>query len=135
MSDTDLVFAGVWRRTTRVAIKNIKKEKLGSGDMAQEAGLLMCVGPPRMRTPLTRSTRSNLPPHLNIVQFYGVCSLSDGRLAIVTELLENGSLIRFLHTRGTELSPKQLLGIAMQVAAGCVSDPHHSCCAQTQKCT
>lgn len=44
--------------------------------------------------------------------------MADARLAIVTELLENGSLLSFLHTSGNGLSQKQLLGIAMQVAAG-----------------
>ena len=60
-----------------------------------------------------------LPPHPNVITFFGV-ALSNDRINtyIITELAPRGSLYDYLHVKKEEPSPDQSLAWALQVASG-----------------
>ena len=62
---------------------------------------------------------ASLPPHPNVVTFFGVALSSDPiNTYIITELAPSGSLYNYLHMKGKEPSPDQGFAWALQVASG-----------------
>ena len=62
---------------------------------------------------------ASLPPHPNVLTFFGVALHSDAiSTCIVLELAPNGSLHNYLHINKEEPSPDQSLAWAQQVASG-----------------
>ena len=74
---------------------------------------------------------ASLPPHPNVVTFFGVALSSDSiNTYIITELAPSGSLYNYLHMKGKEPSPDQGFAWALQVASGmqhlhCNNVVHH----------
>ena len=62
---------------------------------------------------------TSLPPHTNVLTFFGIALGSD-RIStlIITELAPNGSLHNYLHTKNHEPSADQSLAWAQQIASG-----------------
>ena len=62
---------------------------------------------------------TSLPPHSNVLTFYGVALSSDKvSTYLVTELATNGSLFDYLHTKNETPSPDQCFAWALQIAGG-----------------
>ena len=62
---------------------------------------------------------TSLPPHPNVLMFFGIALGSDGiSTLIVTELAPNGSLHDYLHSKKEKPSPDQSIGWAQQIASG-----------------
>ena len=62
---------------------------------------------------------TSLPPHPNVLTFFGITLGSDGiSTLIITELAPNGSLHEYLHVRKKKPSPDQSIGWAHQIANG-----------------
>ena len=62
---------------------------------------------------------TSLPPHPNVLTFFGVALSSDTiSTSIITELAPNGSLHDYLHVKNEVPSPDQSLAWAQQVASG-----------------
>ena len=62
---------------------------------------------------------SSLPPHPNVITFFGVALSSDAiSTCIITELAPNGSLYDYLHVKKEEPSLDQSLAWVQQVASG-----------------
>ena len=60
-----------------------------------------------------------LPPHPNVLTFFGIALSSDGISTwIVTELAPNGSLHNYLHVKKEKPSPDQSIRWAQQIANG-----------------
>ena len=60
-----------------------------------------------------------LPPHSNVLAFFGVALSSDSLSSyIITELASHGSLYDYLHVKKNVPSPDQSLAWALQVASG-----------------
>jgi len=62
----------------------------------------------------TTQTNSNLRPHSNVVQFFGVSEIPN--LCIITEFLEEGSLDNLL--KRENFDNRQFVGMATDIAAG-----------------
>jgi hypothetical protein len=100
-----VVCRGEWRGIS-VAIKQIKKAAIG-GDSAV-AEFEAEIG--RM---------SGMPPHKNIVLFYGVVRLAEDEIGAVLEFCEQGSLVDMLYgDKRRDLSEQQQLQIAYDAACG-----------------
>ena len=62
---------------------------------------------------------SSLPPHSNVLTFYGVALSSDEvSTYMILELAPNGSLYDYLHVKKEEPSPDQSFAWALQIASG-----------------
>ena len=62
---------------------------------------------------------TSLPPHTNVLTFFGIALGSDGiSTLIITELAPNGSLHEYLHVKKEKPSPDQSIGWAQQIANG-----------------
>ena len=62
---------------------------------------------------------TSLPPHPNVITFFGVALSSDSiNTYIITELAPSGSLYNYLHVKGEKPSPDQGFAWALQVASG-----------------
>ena len=62
---------------------------------------------------------TSLPPHPNVLMFFGIALSSDGvSTSIITELAPNGSLHDYLHVKKEEPSPDQSFAWALQIASG-----------------
>ena len=60
-----------------------------------------------------------LPPHPNVIKFYGVAVSSDAiNTYIITEVAPNGSLYNYLHIKKEKPTPDQSYAWALQVASG-----------------
>jgi len=59
-----------------------------------------------------------LRPHSNVVQLVGVCVNPAKKLAIITEFLDNGSLLTFLKNPSNQISTAMVLGWARGICAG-----------------
>lgn len=94
------VWMGLWNNTTPVAVKTLR-----SGTMSPKAFLSEAQIMKRLR-------------HDNLVQLYAVCTQEEP-IYIVTELMENGSLLDILKSpAGRELQLPELIYMAAQIAAG-----------------
>ena len=62
---------------------------------------------------------TSLPPHPNVLTFFGIALGSDGiSTLIITELAPNGSLHDYLHSKKEKPSPDQSIGWVQQIANG-----------------
>lgn len=96
------VWMGLWNNTTPVAVKTLRSQV---STMSPKAFLSEAQIMKRLR-------------HDNLVQLYAVCTQEEP-FYIVTELMENGSLLDFLKgTQGATLGLPQLIYMAAQIAAG-----------------
>ncbi|XP_065176206.1 tyrosine-protein kinase SRK2-like [Sycon ciliatum] len=94
------VWAGLWNKTTKVAVKTLK-----AGTMSPEAFL--------EEAQIMKTLR-----HEKLVQLYAVCSQQEP-LYIVTELMSNGSLLDYLkNSDGRFAKLPVLVDMAAQVASG-----------------
>ncbi|XP_028406414.1 tyrosine-protein kinase Src42A-like [Dendronephthya gigantea] len=102
------VWEGLWNKTTKVAIKTLKEGTMEPAKFLREAEIMKKLIHPRL------------------VQLYAVCSREEP-IFIVTELMENGSLLEYLRGPGGKLMkmPK-LIDIATQVAQGMAFLEKHS---------
>ena len=94
------VWEGIWNSTTPVAVKTLKPNQ-NITDILQPANLMK-----KLR-------------HPKFVQLYGLCSKEEP-VYIITEFMEHGNLLEYLHCGGKslKLSLNQLMDMASQVAAG-----------------
>ena len=98
------VFEGKWKKRT-VAVKMCLKNLLEN--LSHEIQIL-----------------TSLPPHSNVITFYGVALSRDSVATyIITELAPNGSLYNYLHGKNEDVkkeepSPDQSFAWALQVASG-----------------
>ncbi|XP_028406412.1 tyrosine-protein kinase SRK2-like [Dendronephthya gigantea] len=94
------VWEGLWNKTTKVAIKTLKAGTMEPENFLDEAEMMKKLIHPRL------------------VQLYAVCSREEP-IYIVTELMENGSLLDYLRgPKGKLLKMTKLIDIATQVAQG-----------------
>ena len=79
----------------------------------------MCLG--NVLEDISREIKilTSLPPHSNVLAFYGVALSSDSlTLYIITELASHGSLYDYLHVEKNVPPPDKSLAWALQVASG-----------------
>ncbi|UJR26622.1 hypothetical protein I4U23_007940 [Adineta vaga] len=94
------VWEGLWNNRMSVAIKTLKPGSMNPTDFLAEAQIMKQL------------------KHPNLIQLYAVCTLKEP-IYIVTELMQNGSLLDYLQgTRGRQLKISVLIYIATQVARG-----------------
>jgi fyn-related kinase len=97
------VWEGMWNNTRiviPVAVKMLKPQRIVSAyDFLQSANLMKKL------------------QHPNLVHLYALCS-KEAPIFIITELMQHGSLLEYLHSEGESLKLPQLLEMAAQVAAG-----------------
>ena len=94
------VWMGLWNNTTPVAVKTLRPATMSPKAFLSEAQIMK-----RLR-------------HDNLVQLYAVCTQEEP-IYIVTELMENGSLLDILKSSaGRELQLPELIYMAAQIAAG-----------------
>lgn len=94
------VWMGLWNNTTPVAVKTLRPSTMSPKAFLSEAQIMK-----RLR-------------HDNLVQLYAVCTQEEP-IYIVTELMENGSLLDILKSpAGRELQLPQLIYMAAQIASG-----------------
>lgn len=94
------VYEGQWNGTHQVAIKQLKQGMMDSQDFLREAKIMKELKHPRL------------------IQLYAVVTVSEPFL-IVTELMANGALNKFLQTPvGQALSQMELMSMAEMVADG-----------------
>jgi len=93
------VWEGLWNNTTPVAIKTLKKGSMDPNEFLSEAHTMkqLC--------------------HPKLIQLYAVCTLEQP-IYIITELMENGSLLEYLQGKGKSLKLPELLSMSTQIAAG-----------------
>ncbi|XP_076992909.1 tyrosine-protein kinase TXK isoform X2 [Tamandua tetradactyla] len=94
-----VVHLGEWRAHIQVAIKAINEGSMSQEDFIEEA---------KVMTKLT---------HSRLVQLYGVC-IQHKPLYIVTEFMENGSLLSYLRERKGKLRKEMLLSMCQDVCEG-----------------
>jgi fyn-related kinase len=83
-----------------VAIKTLKPGSMNPIDFLAEASIMKKL------------------KHPNLIQLYAVCTIEEP-IYIVTELMQNGSLLDYLQsTRGRQLKMSILIYIATQIARG-----------------
>ena len=94
------VWEGIWNSTTPVAVKTLKPNQ-NIMDILQPANLMK-----KLR-------------HPKFVQLYGLCSKEEP-VYIITEFMEHGNLLEYLHCGGKslKLTLNQLMDMASQVAEG-----------------
>ena len=98
------VFKGRWRGID-VAIKMVKGTQISSSEemekeLDHEASMLQSVR------------------HANVVQFYGMGTMSDGTPFMVIELMELGTLTEILHNGGIDLDWETKTRFALETAQG-----------------
>lgn len=93
------VYEGLWNNTTPVAIKTLKPGAMDPKDFLAEAQIMK-----KLR-------------HPKLLQLYAVCT-HDEPIYIVTELMQNGSLLEYLQGKGRVLKLPQLIDISAQIASG-----------------
>ncbi|XP_002742020.1 tyrosine-protein kinase Src42A-like [Saccoglossus kowalevskii] len=93
------VFEGLWNTTTPVAVKQLRKGTMDPSDFLREAEIMK-----KLR-------------HPKLVQLYAVCTLQEP-IYIVTELMNNGSLLDYLQGGGRKLKLPQLIDMSAQIASG-----------------
>ncbi|XP_028406178.1 tyrosine-protein kinase Src42A-like [Dendronephthya gigantea] len=97
------VWEGLWNKTTKVAIKTLKEGTMEPAKFLREAEIMKKLIHPRL------------------VQLYAVCSREEP-IFIVTELMENGSLLVYLRgPSGKLLKMTKLIDIATQVGFNTLS--------------
>ena len=91
------VWEGLWNETKKVAVKMLKKGAMEPAKFLEEAEIMKKM------------------IHPKLVQLYAVCSRKEP-IYIVTELMENGSLLDYLRGRsGKLMKMPKLVDIATQV--------------------
>ncbi|KAH9405597.1 Tyrosine-protein kinase Src42A [Tyrophagus putrescentiae] len=97
------VWEGLWNNTTPVAIKTPKPGTIDPKDFLSEAQIM-----------------KKLKPHPKLLPLYAVCTTRAPVYCIVTELMQNGSLLEYLQGKGRNKMIKlgQLIYMAAQIAAG-----------------
>ena len=91
------VWEGLWNKTKKVAIKKVKKGTMEPAKFLEEAEIMKKL------------------IHPKLVQLYGVC-FREEPIYIVTELMENGSLLDYLRgPSGKLMKMPKLIDIAIQV--------------------
>ena len=93
------VYKGLLDGTISVAIKEVKPGSMSIGECLQEAKIMKTL------------------QHPNLIGLYGVCSKQEP-FFYITELMEHGSLVKYLRGKGKSLSSTQLIQVAAQVASG-----------------
>lgn len=94
------VWEGLWNKTTRVAIKTLKEGTMQPGKFLEEAEIMKKL------------------IHPKLVQLFACCSRQEP-IYIVTELMENGSLLEYLRgPHGKKMKMPKLIDISTQVAQG-----------------
>lgn len=94
------VWQGVWNKRTPVAIKTLKPGTMQPADFLREAAIMKQL------------------QHPKLVALYAVCS-QDEPILIITELMNDGSLLRWLHNdKGRTITWNKMIDIAAQVAEG-----------------
>lgn len=94
------VYEGLFNKTTRVAIKMLRKDSMDSQDFLDEAQIMKKM------------------VHENLVQLYAVCTREEP-IYIVTELMSKGALISYLQTNeGKNLPFADYINMATQISAG-----------------
>ncbi|NXP62788.1 TXK kinase, partial [Chloropsis cyanopogon] len=94
-----VVYLGKWKETIKVAIKTINEGAMSEDDFMEEAKLMMKLSHPKL------------------VELYGVCTHHKS-LYVVTEFMENGSLLNYLRQRRGKLSRDILLSMCQDVCEG-----------------
>ncbi|XP_044536273.1 tyrosine-protein kinase TXK [Gracilinanus agilis] len=94
-----VVHLGKWRSHISVAIKAVNQGAMSEDDFFEEAKVMTKLSHPRL------------------VQLYGVC-IQQKPLYIVTEFMENGSLLHFLRQKQGRLRQEMLLSICQDVCEG-----------------
>ncbi|EDV23403.1 uncharacterized protein TRIADDRAFT_28106, partial [Trichoplax adhaerens] len=94
------VYRGLWNNTTPVAVKTMKQGTMSGIEFLKEAAIMK-----KLR-------------HPKLIQLYAICKSEP--IYIITELMENGSLLDYLRDkdRGHKLQLPQLINITAQVAYG-----------------
>ena len=90
------VWEGLWNKTTKVAIKTLKEGTMEPEKFLEEAEIMKKM------------------IHPKLVQLYAVCSREEP-IYIVTELMENGSLLEYLRGPSGKQMNMPMLIIATQV--------------------
>ena len=91
------IWEGLWNKTTKVAIKTLKEGAMEPAKLLEEAEIMKKL------------------THPKLVQLYAVCSREEP-IYIVTELMENGSLLDYLREpSGKLMKMPKLIDIATQV--------------------
>ena len=93
------VWEGMWNNTTPVAVKTLRTGTMSPTAFLSEAQIMK-----KLR-------------HPKLVQLYAVCTQEEP-IYIVTELMENGSLLEYLKGPGRELRLTHLIDMGAQIAAG-----------------
>ncbi|CAF1589831.1 unnamed protein product [Rotaria magnacalcarata] len=94
------VWEGLWNNRMPVAIKTLKPGSMNPADFLAEASIMKKL------------------KHSNLIQLYAVCTIEEP-IYIVTELMQNGSLLDYLQSlRGRQLKILVLIYIATQIARG-----------------
>ncbi|XP_026480946.1 tyrosine-protein kinase SRK2-like [Ctenocephalides felis] len=97
-----VVYAGIWRKKINIAVKAMVESSISSlQDFHNEAKIMKKL------------------EHPHILPLFGVSkSPNDGKIFIVTELMERGSLLSVLNDRSNKLDKYDLLQFGAQVADG-----------------
>lgn len=94
------VYEGTWNNAHQVAVKQLKKGMMDSSDFLREAKIMKDLR------------------HPNLIQLYAVVTISEPIL-IITELMVNGALNKYLQTpAGQLLSQKELIIMSEMIADG-----------------
>lgn len=93
------VWQALWKGSHQVAVKTLKPGTMSVVDFMKEATIMK-----KLR-------------HPKLIQLYAVCTI-DEPIYIVTELMECGSLLDYLHDKSTSLKQEQLVDMCGQIAAG-----------------
>ncbi|XP_071234341.1 proto-oncogene tyrosine-protein kinase Src-like isoform X4 [Salvelinus alpinus] len=95
------VHKGLWNNTTVVAVKSLKPGSMKPQDFLKEAQIMKTM------------------EHPNLIKLLAVCTKNEP-FYIITELMENGSLVEFLYNdKGKTLRISDQIEMAAQVASGC----------------
>uniref|UniRef100_A0A8C6KA14 Tyrosine-protein kinase n=1 Tax=Nothobranchius furzeri TaxID=105023 RepID=A0A8C6KA14_NOTFU len=94
-----VVKLGKWRGQHKVAIKTIRCGAMREEDFIEEAKIMMKLSHPKL------------------VQLYGVCSQQQP-IYIITEFMEQGSLLNFLRQRRGTFSIQSLLSMCLDICEG-----------------
>jgi serine/threonine protein kinase len=95
------VWEGLWKEKTPVAVKCLKLGTLSARQFLEEATMLKRL------------------QHSHIIQLHGVC-YEESVPYIVTELMINGNLLKYLRSEGKSLKFTQLISMSLQVASGMI---------------
>jgi len=110
MGNFSEVYLGLWNNHTPVAIKTPKPGTMEVAEFMAEAYFMKKMHHPKL------------------LQLYGVCTLQEESIFIVTELMEHGALLNYLQKGdGKNLKLPQLIDMAAQIADGMAYLEEHSC--------